>query len=294
MAISRQNRIGSYELLNLLRTGQACEIWKVRRSIDDERLAMKLLRRGAYYTREQLYYLKNEFQVGRDLDHERVIRFYEYETSSAGNYLIMELYQVPTLKQWLLQNPQLVLYLLETILSQSAESLGHMHEHAWIHCDVKPDNFLMNDEGSVKLIDFSLAQRRAGIIGRLVGGRSRVQGTKSYMAPEQIRGKAVDARTDVYGLGCMWFELAANKLPFTGNNPNELLTKHLRTRPPSLETVNRNIDSSFAELVARMMAKDPARRPPSMAALIEDLHGIQVFRRKPEPPPPQAETSNPS
>lgn len=255
---------------------------------------MKILRRGAYYTREQLNYLKNEYQVGRELDHERVVRFYEHATSSAGSFLIMELYEVPTLKQWLLQSPEQVLYLLETILYQSAESLGHVHEHGWIHCDVKPDNFLMDIEGNVKLIDFALAQRRAGIISRLVGSRGRVQGTKSYMAPEQIRGKAIDERTDIYGLGCMWFELATKKLPFTGTNPNELLTKHLRLRPPSLEAVNRNIEPSFAQLVSRMLAKDPAQRPQSMAAVLEQLDHVQVFRRKPEAPPPPEGTSNPS
>ena len=111
--------------------------------------------------------------------------------------------------------------------------MQYLHEQGWIHRDIKPDNFLVNEEGDVKLIDFALAARERKGLGKLFG-RTKVQGTRSYMAPEQIRGKGLDARTDIYSFGCMLYELVSGRLPFTGVSPEELLRKHLYAPIPVL------------------------------------------------------------
>lgn len=292
VATSGQRRIGAYQLLNLIRAGHACEIWKVIRIGATDRLALKLLRRGPHYTREQIGFLKHEYLVGQRIEHPRIIRIEDFATSDDGCYLVMELYPHPNLKQQIQLGADRLAYLAERIIRDAAEALHYVHQQGWVHCDIKPDNFLVSDEGHVKLIDFSLAQRRKGRLGRLLSGRAKVQGTKSYMSPEQIRGQAIDAWSDMYSFGCVVHELLGGKVPFTGVNANDLLTKHLRSRPPTLESVNQNITREFSDLVGRMIAKDPARRPESMQALLDELDRTTIFRRRPVPPestPPVAD-----
>jgi serine/threonine protein kinase len=292
VAIYRQNRVGSYQLITLIRAGHACEIWKAQKGDEDPHVAVKLLRRGPHHDREQLAYLKHEFFVGHRLRHAGIVRYHEFGSDDEGTYLVMELFPFLNLKQRINEGAERIAYHAEKIIRESAEALGYLHQQGWIHCDVKPDNLLVHDEGTVKLIDFSLAQRNKGFLSRLISGRSKVRGTKSYMSPEQIRGKSVDPRSDIYSFGCVVFELVGGKLPFTGTSANELLTKHLRSRPPSLQVVNKNVDPAFAQLVARMIAKEPRERPESMGALLGELDRTPIFRRRPTPPDSQRANHN--
>src|SRR5690606_9259205 len=98
-------------------------------------------------------------------------------------------------------------------------------------------------------------------LSKLFGSKSPVQGTPSYMAPEQIRGQQVDGRADVYSFGCMIYEFFSGKTPFTANTPTELLQRHLRSKPPVLTVVDKNITPEFSAFVQRMMAKDAKERP---------------------------------
>jgi eukaryotic-like serine/threonine-protein kinase len=284
VAVPVQDRVGSYRLIGLIRAGHACEIWKVQHADQESQMAMKLLRRGPHHNRHQIGLLRHEYAVGQQLSNEAVIRVYDFGSNAIGSYLVMELYPFLNLKQRIQQGIDLIAYITKTLIRQSAMGLHYMHEMGWVHCDVKPDNFLANDQGKVKLIDFSLAQRRRGRLSRMFAGKSKIQGTKSYMSPEQIRGLPVDPRSDVYAFGCVIHELVTGKVPFTGTSANELLTKHLRTLPPPVTSINSNVTTEFAQLVGQMMAKDPAKRPDSMLAVIEELDRNAIFRRPPEPP----------
>lgn len=140
----------------------------------------------------------------------------------------------------------------------------------------------MGDDGQVKLIDFALAKRRRGGLARWFSPRTRLQqGTKSYMSPEQIRGLSLDERSDLYSFACTLHELLAGKPPFTGTNVNDLLTKHLKSQPPSLEALNPNIVPAFAQLIRRAMAKDPKARPKSVDDFLTEFRIMRVFRTTP-------------
>jgi serine/threonine protein kinase len=152
-----------------------------------------------------------------------------------------------------------------------------------VHRDIKPDNFLMNSVGDVKLIDFALAQRVRHGIAKLFRGRSKIQGTRSYMSPEQIRMQALDQRADIYSFGCMIFELLGGRPPFTGNSTNDLLMKHLNSAPPSVQTLNRNVTEQFAQLIRRAMAKRPADRPASMDDFLQEFLSVELFKVPPKP-----------
>jgi len=109
-------------------------------------------------------------------------------------------------------------------------------------------------------------------------GGGKIQGTRSYMSPEQIRGQSLDARSDLYSFGCMVFELVSGKLPFTGSTTPELLNKHLNTPAPSVQAMNREVSDPMAQLIKRMLAKKPADRPRDCGEFLKEFLHMPVFK----------------
>src|SRR4029078_11422280 len=135
-----------------------------------------------------------------------------------------------------------VAHLALKIIEQSAEALFYFNNEGWVHRDVKPDNFLVSDECFVKLIDFAISTRqKSGLSAMFSFGKKAVQGTRSYMSPEQIRNQNLDPRADVYSFGCVVFELISGQPPFTGTNADELLSKHLTAPIPNVQVYNDNV-----------------------------------------------------
>ena len=280
-----QDYVGSYRLLNLIRAGKTCEVWEVMNDVKSERLAIKLLSGEAAKNREEVAFLKHESQVGKGLDHPSVIKVYEYGTDHESVYLAMELFATPNVKQLLHQaGVEGIAPLAEDFIRRSGEGLAYFHSQGWIHRDIKPDNYLMNRNGEVKLIDFALAVRRKGGFARLFAGKTKVQGTRSYMSPEQIRGLPLDERADIYSFGCMVFEVLGGKPPYTGNTTNDLLMKHLRSAIPPVQGANRNVSDAFAQLLRSTLAKTPEERPQTMNEFLTEMRGMQVFKVRPTAP----------
>ncbi len=273
--------VGNYRLYHLIRAGAVYEIWACRPMSENTLFAMKWLPPGKKYSRHALNELKHEFVVGKTLEHPAVIKTYEFNTTSNGAYMLLEFFKHLNLKQQLVSNPRGVQCRAKEILVNCAAGLAHMHAKGWVHRDVKPDNFLVSPENEVKLIDFNLARKLKVGLGKLLGGKTTVQGTHSYMAPEQIRGQHVDARADVYSLGCMAYELFNGKPPFTANTPTELLSKHLKSRIPDLTVVDKNITPEFATFVKRCMAKEPGDRPTTMKDAQMELKTLRIFYTPP-------------
>lgn len=274
--------IGPYRLLNLIITGQSSAVWEALHEGKQQRFAIKVLLDDTRADREHRGFLSNEWNVGRTLDHPKVVRLVEYAQQNSLPYLALELFRVPNLKTWMRNKPAHLPPITQKVIRQAAEGLAHVHEKGWVHRDIKPDNLLVSPEGECKLVDFALAQKPTGILGRLLKRRGKVQGTRSYISPEQIRGGALDYRSDIYNFGCMLHELLGGKPPYTGTDTNDLLNKHLSASIPILEAANRNVTSEFADLVRRMLAKMPKNRPTSMADVMQELNSLRVFKETPK------------
>lgn len=279
--------LGTYRMVRLIRAGATCQVWEAIGN--GRRVAIKYLHPEMRSNREEIGYLKHELEVGQGLRHPNVIEIYEYNVDRSIAFLVMEYHPGQNMKMMIRQGLDTFAHLTQKIVLGAASGLQYLHEQGWVHRDIKPDNFLINEVGEPKLIDFALASRIRTGMAKWLRGRSKVQGTRSYMSPEQIRGKALDARADVYSFGCMLYELVSGRTPFTGANPEELLRKHLHAPIPVLSGVNKNITSNFSDLVAMMMAKDPADRPGTIDQFIAHYRGIRVFRSTPKPPAGQEE-----
>jgi len=276
--------LGRYRLLNLVNTGQTSQMWQAYDDSVHQFFAVKTLQEKFRKSREHASYLKREYAVGSKLDHPRIIHVFEYGTDRGAPYVAMEWFAAPNMKQRLRMGVETYAHHIPKIVLQATEALSYFNGHGWVHRDIKPDNFLVADDGEVRLIDFALAQRSRGVLGRLIPVRSKVQGTRSYMSPEQIRGEGLDERSDLYSLACTLFELVGGRPPYTGTSSDELLTKHLRAAPPSLEASNRNVTPEFAQLIRRAMAKKRSARFKSVTEFYDALQEIRVFRENPLPP----------
>lgn len=271
--------LGRYRLSRLIRVGSSCAVWEAVRDGDNEKFALKVLRQDLRGDKVELASLKHEFEVAHKLKHPNVIRIFEFNMDNKTPYLVLELYSEQNMKQALRAGVDRYAFYVKQIVEHSAQALYHMHENGWAHCDIKPDNLLVSEQGEVKLIDFTIAERMGGF---RFFRKKVVRGTRSYMSPEQIRGKKLDARSDLYSYGCVLFELLTGKPPFTGTTPNALLEKHIRAAIPSVQTHNKNTTPEWADLIKRTMAKKPADRPDSMWEFLKEFRTIRLFKKNPK------------
>ena len=279
MSKASPGSLGPYRLLNVVHTGHAGQIWQAYDDAQGGFVAVKTLSERFRHDREHLGYLKREYLVGSKLVHERIIRILKLGNDRGTPYLAMEWFVGGTMKSRLRQGLDMLLPWIPKIVVQATEGVAYMNSQGWVHRDIKPDNFLVGDNGDVKLIDFALAQRKRGFLTRLLPWpRSKVQGTRSYIAPEQIRGMRLDDRADLYSLGCTLYELIAGKPPYSGTTTQELLNKHLKGPLPALENVNPNVTMEFAQLIRWTLQKEPAARPRSTEEFCQKVRQTPVFR----------------
>jgi len=286
------DRLDPYRILNVIKAGATSQVCAAIHVETRKRFAIKMLIGAACRDREQIAYLRHEHEVGVKLRHPRVIEVYEYATFRRIPYLAMEYFPAPNMKDIINEVRETLAFMLPDVVIRAAEGLTYLHDQGWIHRDIKPDNFLVSQQGVVKLIDFALAQRKDGFLARILPNRRKIQGTRSYMSPEQIRGEPLDARSDIYSFGCTIFHLLAGQPPFTGANSNDLLSKHLRAAAPSIEAQNHNITTEYADLLRRTMAKKPSDRPESMAAVVQQLRALRAYRTAPPRPPGFGDSEN--
>jgi serine/threonine-protein kinase len=157
------------------------------------------------------------------------------------------------------------------IILHAAEGLAAASEFGVVHRDIKPDNIMVTRKGIAKLADFGLAKSVDSSAMTIAG---TVMGTPLYLPPEACRGQPVDARGDLYSLGCTWFHLLAGRPPFQAESTVALLRAHLDDLPPDLRTLAPHIPGGIVDLVHRLLAKHPDERLPSAEALVEAIHGL--------------------
>jgi serine/threonine protein kinase len=278
-------QIGPYRLVQLVHDGEGSRVWKAYHDGKGQHVGIKTLTQKYARSRERIRLLKREYAVGHRLMHPCILRVYDVGNDRGVPYLAMEWFPAPNMRLRIHQGIDRLAPVLPKVILQATEALAYFNEQGWVHRDVKPENFLIDDEGDVKLIDFALARRKRGPLGRLFGQRSKVQGTRSYMSPEQIRNWALDERADLYSLACTLYHLVAGSPPFTGVSTNDLLRRHLKSPPPSLEAANPKVTPAFSGLIRAAMAKKASDRPASIRAFWNQLRQIPFFLDTPEHPP---------
>ncbi|MGE0546797.1 MAG: protein kinase [Kofleriaceae bacterium] len=263
-----------YEIQARVGEGGMGVVYRARQLSIDRVIALKMLspEMAADPTWVQRFY--NEAKACSRLQHPNTIRMFDFGQTSDGRlFMTMEFLDGVSLRQALHSGP-LAAPRVAKILIQCCASLAEAHSIGIIHRDIKPDNvFLMNMAGSpdfVKLLDFSVAKLVEA--GRMRTQAGVVFGTPQYMSPEQGRGMVLDARSDLYALGVLAFEMVTGRVPFYDDNPMQLIQLHLRAAVPRMPDT---VHGSLQAVVQRALEKDPARRYQSAGEMMQ--HCQQVF-----------------
>ena len=214
-----------------------------------------------------------------------LIRVYEFVKDPVQPYFVMELFAGQHLK---LSIARPSVYPLPTkhlhrIVEQATLALAFMHDKGWVHRDVKPENILFNKSGEVRVIDYALARKVTSGFLKLFSGKIPRQGTRTYIAPEQIRCEPPAPSSDIYSLGITCYELACGRPPFRANSSQELLEKHLGEKPLPLTSYNKRVTPEFNDLVMKMIQKRPVDRFSSLDEFLSRFRPVRIFLDDPEP-----------
>jgi serine/threonine protein kinase len=276
-----EEMIGGYRLVKHMATGQTSQVWEVVEGPSGRHFAMKLLLPEKARQPMHRRMLFHEAEVGKQLAHPNIIKIVAIIRDPENPCFIMEFFPAGSLKARLLnKQTDFIRERAHDIFKQAATALAFMNAKGWIHRDVKPDNFLANSAGEVRLIDFAISQRmrKKGLVARLFGRKEKAQGTASYMSPEQIRGQHLDGRADVYSFGATCYEMVTGRPPFRGMSLHDLLSKHIKDVPVAPHVNNPEVTAEFSDLVMRMLAKQKEGRPRDFHQVLMTLRGLRVFK----------------
>jgi eukaryotic-like serine/threonine-protein kinase len=283
--ITSDDRIGGYRYIRTIHPGATSMVMEVLQEGTQRRFALKQLQASRAEDREEVKAFVHEAKLGMLLRHQNLVRVYEYIKDPVQPYFVMELFtglhlKLPIARPSIYPFPK---RLLHRIIEQAMAGLAYMHDHGWVHRDVKPENILYNKSGEVRVIDYALARKISSGFLRLLEGKIPRQGTKTYIAPEQIRCESPAPSVDIYSLGITCYELACLRPPFRANSSQELLEKHLNERPLPLTNHNKNVTPEFNDLVLKMIQKRPGDRQASMHEVRTRFRSIRVFQDDPDP-----------
>jgi serine/threonine-protein kinase len=258
-----------YDLEELVGTGGMSSVFRAHDRQLERDVALKVLHEHYADDPEYLERFRREARAVARLSHPNIVTVIDRGDDDGRQYIVFEHVEGENLKELVLRSGRLsVRRALELALS-IADGLAFAHEHGLVHRDVKPQNILLSRDGEVKVTDFGIA--RSLHMEHGVTQTGTVLGTGEYLAPEQASGKPVSPATDVYSLGVVLWELLAGDVPFVGDNFVAVALRHVNEPPPHLRERRPDVTPRLDAAVQRALAKDPARRFPSMTAFAKEL-----------------------
>jgi len=279
---------GRYQVGELLGFGGMAEVHRGRDNRLGRDVAIKTLRHDL--ARDQTFQLRfrREAQNAASLNHPAIVAVYDTgeEHAPTGEelpYIVMEYVNGRTLKEVLAVEGRLMPRRALEIVADICSALDFSHRHGIIHRDIKPGNVMLTQTGQVKVMDFGIARALASGASTMTQ-TSAVIGTAQYLSPEQARGEAVDARSDVYATGCVIFELLTGHPPFVGDNPVSVAYQHVREDPRAPSESNPDVTPDVDAVVLKALSKNPANRYQSAGEMRADLLRAAAGRPVSAPP----------
>ena len=258
-----------YELNHLIARGGMAEVYRAHDRLLDRPVALKVLFPELSVDRSFVERFRREAQAAANLSHSNIVPVFDWGEDGGTYFIVMEFVDGRPLSAILKTAGPLSAERTADIGAHVAAALGYAHRHGVIHRDVKPGNVLITDDGQVKVTDFGIA--RAVNTEESLTQTGAVMGTATYFSPEQAEGMGVDARSDIYSLGVVLFEMVTGRPPFLGDTPVAVASKHVRDHPPAPREINPAVPPTFEAVILKAMAKDPAFRYQTAEDLRADL-----------------------
>ena len=273
MTQQRRRRVlnGRYEIEELLGQGGMARVFRGTDGVLGRNVAVKVL--SPQYAGDDQFVarFRREAQAAAGLNHPNIVSVYDTGSQGDVHYIVMEYVEGRTLRDVIRQEGPILPERVSEIGQAVARALAAAHEAGLVHRDIKPGNIMLTRDGEVKVMDFGIARTSTG---DTLTQTAAVLGTASYLSPEQAQGAAVDARSDIYSLGCVLYEMLTGRPPFTGDSPVAIAYKHVREDPVPPGRINPDVPDSLEAVVMKSMAKNPENRYQTANELREDLERV--------------------
>jgi len=259
------SRLDKYEIQAEVGHGGMAVVYRGRDTVLEREVAVKVLHPHLADREESRQRLRREAITVAKLRHENILEIFDYSGEEAlESYLVTEFIHGVTLRQWIDERWRPHPVLAALLIHRLCVALDHAHAFDVVHRDIKPENVMIRRDGCMKLMDFGIAQiidhQKLTMTGQLLG-------SPAYMAPELISGRPVDARTDLFSVGIMLYQLATGMLPFSGRNPHEVLSKIADANYPQPSSICSLVDDALEAIIDRALARDPDQRYQSAEGL---------------------------
>jgi serine/threonine protein kinase len=267
MSLNPGMKLGPYEIVSLLGAGGMGEVYRARDSRLKREVAIKVLPQALSADPDRLRRFEQEALATAALNHPNILAVFDIGTNEGSPYVVSELLEGETLRERLRSGAIAVRKALDYAL-QIAHGLAAAHEKGIVHRDLKPENLFLTKDGRLKILDFGLAkltQAEPGVHTSLPTAThgteaGLVMGTAGYMSPEQVRGVAVDARSDIFSFGAILYEMLSGKRAFHGDTSADIMSSILKEDPADLSETNRNISPALERMVQHCLEKNPEQR----------------------------------
>jgi len=255
-----------YEIIEKVGGGGMAMVYRAKCHLLNRNVAVKILRDELISDKDLVSRFKRESQAVASLSHPNIVNVYDVGEVDDLYYMVMEMVEGKTLKKIIKEKGALHQEEIAHYSKQIAQALKHAHENYVIHRDIKPQNILITEDHRAKLTDFGIALSSS--TNTLTNTGSLV-GSVHYFSPEQARGGYTDAKSDLYSLGIVMYEMATGKLPFEGESPITVALKHLQEEPEPPSSINTTVSEGLESIIMKLIEKDQVSRFQSASSLIE-------------------------
>ena len=270
---------GRYEIMNIIGEGGMAIVYRALDHRLNRYVAVKIMRSEMAADEEFRRRFNAESQAVAMLSHPNIVAVYDVSRSETMEYIVMELIDGITLKQYMDKRGMLAWREAVHFSKQIAKALTQAHERGIIHRDIKPQNIMLLRDGTIKVADFGIAALESEVDEKPDG---QAIGSIHYIAPEQARGESPDARSDIYSLGVLMYEMLTGNVPYTGDTLGEIAIKHMQHAPTSPCKINPDIPEALERITLKAMASRIDQRYQSAAELLGDLDQLTTVKPQPE------------